>query len=337
MMSVFGDPAIWLPFTFAGLMGLSILIYVILDGYDLGVGLLVPLADDAEKDRMIASIGPFWDANETWLVMAVGLLLVAFPVAYGLILTSLYLPVAILLIGLILRGVAFEFRAKMSKQYKPIWNGLFFLGSLMTALSQGFMLGMYIMGLGWSAAHIGFAVLIALCLAASYALIGACWLIFKTSDDLQEKAISWARRALVFAAMGLAAVSVATPAVSPRIFASWFGFPQIVLLAPLPIVSGLLFAALYLILRKLPAPEDRFAWAPLLITAAIFVLGYTGLAYSFYPFVVPDRITIFEAASAPESLFIILIGTLIVLPVIGGYTIFAYTVFRGKAADLRYD
>ena len=145
-MDTFGEPTVWLPFVFAALMGISILIYVVLDGFDLGVGVLFPFATEDEKDRMIASIGPFWDANETWLVLAVGLLLVAFPTAHGAILTALYLPVAVMLIGLIMRGVAFEFRAKAPSRSKATWNNVFFIGSLMTSLAQGFMLGLYIMG-----------------------------------------------------------------------------------------------------------------------------------------------------------------------------------------------
>ncbi|MEQ8965775.1 MAG: cytochrome d ubiquinol oxidase subunit II [Azospirillaceae bacterium] len=337
MLDLFGDPAIWLPFVFAGLMGLSILIYVSLDGYDLGVGLLLPFAEDAEKDRMIASIGPFWDANETWLVLAIGLLLVAFPVAHGTILTALYLPVAIMLIGLVLRGVAFEFRAKVAEPHKRLWNRAFFAGSAMTALSQGFMLGLYIMGLTWTPAHIAFALLIAACLAAAYGLIGACWLIFKTEDRLQVKAVRWARRGLAFAVVGMAAVSLATPAVSERIFAKWFSIPEILLLAPLPIAAAALFAGLVVTLRHMPRADHRLDWLPLVLTAAIFALGYAGMAYSFYPFVVPERLTIYEAAAAPESLGIILVGTLFVLPVILAYTAFAYIVFRGKATELRYD
>ena len=149
----------FLPLVFAALMGLSILVYVALDGYDLGVGVLLPLADDQDKDRMIASIGPFWDANETWLVMAVGLLLVAFPTAHGVILTALYLPVAVMLLGLILRGVAFEFRMKVGPANKRAWNTAFFIGSLMTSLSQGYMLGVYVLGLeeSWRASLFGLA------------------------------------------------------------------------------------------------------------------------------------------------------------------------------------
>ncbi|MBA4782976.1 MAG: cytochrome d ubiquinol oxidase subunit II [Rhizobiales bacterium] len=337
MLNLFGDPAVWLPFVFAGLMGLSILIYVVLDGYDLGVGILVSQATPEQKDRMIASIGPFWDANETWLVLAIGLLLVAFPAAHGVILTALYLPVAIMLLGLILRGVAFEFRAKVRVARKEIWNRVFFLGSLTTALAQGFMLGMYIMGLTWTLPHIAFACLIALCLSASYVLVGACWLILKMEGDLQMRAIRWARRTLLVSVVGMVAVSMATPLVSDRIFSKWFAYPEILALAPLPIITGALFLALIIIINKMPFRDDRFAWVPIVLTGAIFVMGYAGMAYSFYPYVVPDRMTIYEAASAPESLLIILWGALVVVPVIIGYSIFAYTVFSGKATDLRYD
>ena len=331
------DSGTWLPVVFAGLMGLSILIYVVLDGYDLGVGMLFAGAEDAEKDRMIASIGPFWDANETWLVLAVGLLLVAFPLAHGTILTALYIPVAVMLAGLILRGVAFEFRAKVALQQKRAWNRAFFLGSAMTALSQGYMLGLYVMGLERSLEAQAFAVLTGLCLAAGYVFIGACWLILKTEGELQRRAVAWARGALWLTALGMVAVSVATPLVSERIFDKWFEFPKIVLLAPLPIVTGLLFIGLEIALRHLPTAEDKWSWLPFAGAVGVFALGFNGLAYSFYPYVVPERLTIWEAASAPESLMIILVGTLFVIPVILGYTAFAYRVFRGKATELRYD
>ena len=337
MMTLFGDPAIWLPLVFAGLMGLSILVYVVLDGFDLGIGVLFPFASEAEKDRMIASIGPFWDANETWLVLAIGLLLVAFPVAHGVILTALYLPVAVMLIGLILRGVAFEFRAKAPLRRKAHWNGAFFAGSLMTSLSQGFMLGLYIMGLSYTPATVAFAVLTALCLTAGYAFIGATWLIVKTDESLQRKAVRWAKGGLLGVIGGLVAVSAASPLVSPRIFEKWFSVPEILLLATLPIVSGALVVLLWIALRHLPDPADRWRHIPFGTAIALFSLAFAGLAYSFYPYVVPERLTLYEAASAPESLFIILVGTVFVLPTIIGYTALSYGVFRGKASELRYD
>lgn len=336
-MDMFGDPNIWLPWTFAFLMGLSILIYVVLDGFDLGVGLLMPLSDDAEKDRLVASIGPFWDANETWLVLAIGILLVAFPAAHGVILTSLYLPVAIMLVGLILRGVSFEFRAKAPISQKPFWNASFFTGSLLASLSQGFMLGMYVMGLTWTGPHIAFAVLTAVFLTVGYSFIGAAWLIAKTDGALQEKAVRWAKGGLWGLILGIAAISLATPYVSPRIFEKWFGFPQSLYLAPFPILSAVLIAYLWWKLRRLPMPEDRFAWMPFAATMALFSLSFGGMAYSFYPYVVPEKLTIYESASAPESLMIILVGTLFVLPTIIAYTALSYYIFRGKATELRYD
>ncbi len=336
-MYYFGDPTIWLPFVFAALMGASILIYVVLDGFDLGVGVLFPFADDAEKDRMIASIGPFWDANETWLVLAVGLLLVAFPSAHGAILTALYLPVAIMLIGLILRGVAFEFRAKAPAPHKHLWNNAFFAGSLMTSLSQGFMLGMYVMGLEWTWINFAFAMLTAVFLTVGYSFIGATWVIHKTSDALQIKAVAWARGGIWGLVLGIGAISLATPFVSARIFDKWFSFPEALYLSPLPILSALLVLWLWAMLRKMPYADDRRSWQPFAAATALWVMAFGGMAYSFYPYVVPEQITIYEAASAPESLFIILIGTCIVLPTIMGYTVLSYVIFRGKATELRYD
>tara|TARA_R110000850_G_scaffold1893_12_gene9843 strand:+ start:2082 stop:3092 length:1011 start_codon:yes stop_codon:yes gene_type:complete len=336
-MYYFGEPEIWLPWAFAALMGLSILIYVILDGFDLGVGLLMPLANDLEKDRLVSSIGPFWDANETWLVLAVGLLLVAFPPAHGVILTSLYLPVFVMLIGLILRGVSFEMRAKAPLKQKPLWNWAFFAGSLMASSSQGFMLGMYIMGLTWTLPHVAFALLTAVFLTVGYSFIGAAWLIWKTEHDLQVRAIGWAKGGIWGLILGIAAVSIATPFVSTRIFDKWFIWPEFAYLSLLPIVSGALVVFLWWKLARLPLTSDRWSWTPFAAATALFALAYVGMAYSFYPYIVPERITIYEAASAPESLFIILIGTLFVLPAILGYSILSYYIFRGKATDLRYD
>ncbi|NSX54472.1 cytochrome d ubiquinol oxidase subunit II [Parasulfitobacter algicola] len=336
-MYTFGDPALWLPIVFAALMGLSILIYVVLDGFDLGVGVLFPFATPDEKDRMIASIGPFWDANETWLVLAIGLLLVAFPAAHGTILTALYLPVAIMLIGLILRGVAFEFRAKAPTNHKASWNFAFFTGSMMTSLSQGFMLGMYIMGLEYTWATFAFACLTAVFLTVGYSFIGATWLIIKTDEELQLKAVKWAKGGIWGLVLGLGAISLASPIVSSRIFDKWFSFPEAILLAPLPLMSGALVVLVWLALKRLPTKDDSWAWFPFAASVVLFTLAFFGLAYSFYPYVVPEKLTIYEAASAPESLFIILIGTCFVLPTIIAYTALAYTVFRGKATELTYD
>lgn len=327
----------WLPLTFAGLMGFAMLIYAILDGYDLGVGMLLAKANDDEKDRMIASIGPFWDANETWLVLGVGLLLVAFPAAHGIILTNLYMPVAIMLLGIILRGVSFDFRAKVVADKKHFWNKAFLAGSLITAFSQGVMLGFYILGFEHSMGAIAFSALVGLCVIAGYCLIGACWLIFKTENELQKKAVRWAKTALLGTVAGIALVSLATPLVSPRIFAKWFALPDFFWLLPITLMTGCLVLLLWRMLNTLPREADKYCWVPVILCAGIFTLCFLGMAYSFYPYIVPNQLTIIEASSAPESLMVILIGALVVLPVLLGYTFLSYRIFHGKAKDLTYD
>ena len=328
--------AFWLPVIFMVLMGVAMLLYVLLDGFDLGVGVLLRNGTDEQKDVMISSIGPFWDANETWLVLGIGLLLVAFPLAHGVILTALYLPVALMLAGLILRGVAFDFRVKAQDDHKVVWNRIFFGGSLLASASQGYMLGMHVVGYETTWINIGFALLISICLVAAYALLGAGWLIMKTEGELQKRAIAWARKSLWMTGVGIGAVSLMTPLVSERIFDKWFSMPNLLWLSPIPLLTLVLFVLVERNLRTLPREGDRYAWLPFVATVGIFVLAFLGLAYSLYPNLVVNKITIWDAASAPESLMIILIGTVIVLPVILGYTIFSYRVFRGKARELTY-
>ncbi len=330
----------WLPVIFMGIMGLGMLAYVVLDGYDLGVGMLLRSAEDEQKDTMIASIGPFWDANETWLVLGVGILLTCFPLAHGLILGAMYLPVALMLVGLILRGVAFDFRVKARVEHKGAWNNTFFVGSLITALSQGWMLGFYILGLEHSPRAYIFSAVIAVCLSAGYCLLGASWLIMKTDGPLQLRAVHWARRALWVTAVGVAAISFITPWASPRIFDKWFALPYVVMLIPIPLATAALFGVIERSLRRLPVRlalgNEYGVGVPFFSAIGIFVLAFYGLAYSLFPYIVGDRMTIWQAASAPESLKFILVGALIVLPAIIGYTVFSYRVFSGKARDLTY-
>lgn len=336
------DYAYWFPVIFAGLMAVAMFAYVVLDGYDLGVGILLALTPErAEKDMMIASIGPFWDANETWLVLGVGLLLVAFPQAHGIILGALYLPVALLLCGLILRGVAFDFRVKAQAHHQPLWNVLFFVGSLLATLAQGLMIGRYLTGFAPGAAAWGFAVLTAISLVAAYALLGAGWLIMKTEGRLQEKAYGWARHSVAVAALAVLLVSVATPWVSERVFALWFSLPNFFLLAPVPLMTLGLFVLIALALPRLAARRavgnDNFCWLPFAATVTIVLLAFFGLAFSVFPYIVIDRLTIWQAASSTEALGVMLAGAAVVLPTIFAYTVFAYRVFRGKATQLRYD
>jgi len=314
-----------LPVIFLGLMGLAMLLYAILDGYDLGTGILMIGRPEQHRDVMIASIGPFWDANETWLVLGVGILLVAFPSAHGLILTTLYTPVAIMLAGLILRGVSFDFRAKAQSKHKSTWDRAFFIGSLLATLSQGYMLGLYITGFSTSLSAVLFALLSAICVSSAYVLIGACWLILKTSGDVQTYAIKAARRSVVLTAAGLFAVSIANPLVSNEIMEKWFGFPNTLFLAPLPLLTITLLFTLYRILGKLAQQQVKYEAWPLIITICIFLLSFIGLAYSFYPMIVPGQLSVWDAGSSPASLRIILWGCIVVLPAILMYTAISTT------------
>ena len=334
------QPAGWLPLVFALVMALSMLAYVVLDGYDLGVGVLMRQADDAQKDTMIASIGPFWDANETWLVLGVGVLLVAFPLAHGVILGALYLPVALMLLALTLRGVAFDFRVKAHANHKPLWDRAFFTGSLLAGWSQGFMLGGLITGFKGDLWSNLFSTLIGFCLLAAYCLLGAGWLIMKTEGALQLKAVAWAHRSLWLTAIGVAAISVVTPWVSARIFDKWFSFPNVVMLLPIPVMTLALFGVMARSLKRLPVrlkDNNHYGAAvPFACTVGVFLLSFYGLAYSLFPWLVIDKLTVWQAASSPEALMVIFYGVVIVLPVIIGYTVFAYRVFWGKSTALNY-
>lgn len=328
--------AYWLPFTFLALMGLAFLIYAILDGYDLGVGILLPRDSEVQRDTMIASIGPFWDANETWLVLGVGIILIAFPMAHNVILYQLYLPVTFMLAGLILRGVAFDFRAKSPVDHKGRWDLAFWGGSLLATLSQGYMLGLYVMGFEESVAAYAFAGLSAVCVTAGYSLIGAAWLVMKTEGELQARAAVWARRCAWLMALGLVAVSVVNPLISERVFDKWLGGGAALFLLLIPALCFVLFVVNDRYLANFPYENDFGCWIPFASTIGLFVLAYSALAYSFFPYVVPEQLTFWEAASAPESLWFILIGVIIVLPAIILYTFFAYRVFWGKARELNY-
>jgi cytochrome bd ubiquinol oxidase subunit II len=325
----------WLPHVFAAVMGLALLLYVILDGYDLGVGLLLPFATDAEKNQMISSIGPFWDANETWIVLGVGVLLIAFPAAHGIILTSLYLPATLMLMGLVLRGIAFDFRVKAGSDQKPMWNAVFSIGSLVTAACQGWMLGSYITGLDPSPLNLLFSLLAALALPTLYVMLGAIWLMCRTTAPLSNRARHWARRGFLPLGVAMLVVSVATPIISDTIAARWFSLPEIIGLAPVPVVSAMCYGFIGLVLfgQARCAPQLLF-----IAMIMICLLSALGLAYSLYPDIIIGRMSITQAAASTATLRFTLWGVLLTLPLILGYTIFVYRIFSGKVpANSSYD
>jgi cytochrome d ubiquinol oxidase subunit II len=319
-----------LPLIFTGLMGAAILAYVILDGYDLGVGMLMPAAEPKEQEVMVASIGPFWDANETWLVLGIGLLLVAFPAAHGLILGALYLPVAAMLVGLMLRGVAFELRVKAEGWQRELWNWLFWAGSTLASFAQGLMLGRYVTGFESGFGYWLFAIVVGASLCGGYVLLGATWLVLRTRGALQEKAVRWAKWGLLWVALGVALVSLGTPLASETVRLRWFDFPRTLGLMALPAATVAIGAWVWVVLGK--SDSKPFAGA-----VAIFMLAFIGLAYSLFPYVVMDELTIWDAAADESALEFVGVGLIFVLPLILGYTIYSYRVFRGKVHQGIYE
>jgi cytochrome d ubiquinol oxidase subunit II len=326
----------YLPEIFLTLMGFSVLLYAILDGYDLGVGMLMPMNNESQRDTMISSIGPFWDANETWLVLAVGILLIAFPKAHGMVFEALYFPTFLLLLGLIFRGVSFDFRAKAKDHHKDRWDLLFKMGSWLAALMQGYMLGRYVTGFQMSFVAYAFAGLSALCVSAAYAYIGGAWLVMKTTGDIQKHGALWARRSGWLAALGMLAVSIANPLISDEVATRWLSMPAMFLLVPIPLMCLVLLVIIDRYLTHVPTRNDIGCWFPFVGVAFLFLLNFVGLAYSYFPDVVPGLITAKDAASATASLRVIFYGVAVVLPFILLYTIFAYRVFWGKTQKLNY-
>jgi cytochrome d ubiquinol oxidase subunit II len=326
-----------MPLVFMFLMGVAVLVYVVLDGYDLGVGMLMPAASREEQSVMVSSIGPFWDANETWLVLGVGILLAAFPAANGMVLTALYLPVVAMLVGLMLRGVAFEMRVKALGWHRELWNWLFWFGSFAASFFQGVMLGRYVTGFEAGPGYWLFAALVGASLCGGYVLMGATWLILKTEGELQKKAIAWTRWGLLWVALGVALVSLATPLVSATVRDKWFDFPRTLWLMILPATTGLVGLWLWRMTSRMRRGDLSRDWMPFAAAAAIFALAFIGLAYSIYPYVVIDRLTIWEAATHPSAMKVLLAGAVVVLPFIFLYTLLSYRIFRGKAKAGLYD
>jgi cytochrome bd ubiquinol oxidase subunit II len=329
------DLTIALPFIWAALIGVAVAFYVILDGFDLGVGILFPFAGtEADRDRMLASVAPYWDGNETWLVLGGGGLLVAFPRAYSIIMPAFYLPLIIMLLALVFRGITFEFRSMA--QRKPLWNAVFAGGSTVAGFCQGLVLGGLVQGVKIeNGAYAGgpfdwltpFGVLCGCGVVAGYALLGATWLMLKTDGDLARRAAVLAKELLVAVLLFMAAVSIYTPLALPRIAHRWFAMPNLLYLAPVPVLTALVAFAQW---RWIHARREA---APFLASIALFLLGYLGLVISTFPYIVPPTLTIREAAAAPSSQTFMLIGTLVLLPIVLGYTVLTYWLFRGKVRE----
>jgi cytochrome d ubiquinol oxidase subunit II len=328
-----------LPLIWAGLIATAVLLYVLLDGFDLGVGILFPFArSPKDRDMMMDSIAPVWDGNETWLVLGGGGLFAAFPLAYGVLAPALYLPLILMLLALILRGVAFEFRLHGRKRGKAFWTAAFAGGSLMATVAQGLVLGGFIQGVTVRDGRFAgqpfdwltpYSLLIAAGLVAGYALLGGCWLVWKTRDELHGDARRWTWIAGAATAILLAAVSLATLVVHPRVAARW-GFTDgqfsldVLPFLPIPILGA---AGLLIVAEGLRRKEHGMPFAG---AALVFLSGYLGLGVGFFPAIVPYAIDFRQAANADNALGLMLVGVAIMLPLILGYTAWVYWLFRGK-------
>ena len=325
--------ALDLPFIWAGLIAFSVLAYVVLDGFDLGIGILFPLFPEKhDRDLMTNTIAPIWDGNETWLVLGGGGLMAVFPLAYATIFPALYMPLILMLLGLIFRGVAFEFRFRTTR-WRGVWDWGFALGSTVAAAMQGIALGALVQGIpvadrqyagGWWDWLTPFSLLTGLAVVVGYALLGACWLNFKTAGDVQARARRLALPAGVATVLLIGAVSLWTPFLEPLYFERWFGWPTAFFSALVPLlIAGCTFALWW----GLQKGHDLL---PFLAALGLFVLSYIGIGISFYPYIVPGALTIWEAAGPDASLGFLLIGAVVLIPVILVYTGYAYWVFRGK-------
>jgi cytochrome d ubiquinol oxidase subunit II len=322
------------------ILALGVFVYVALDGFDLGVGMLYNFAPDRDARNLIMnSVAPIWDGNETWLVLGSMGLLAAFPVAFAIIIPAVYFPILLMLLSLIFRGLSFEFRYR-DAEHRTFWDHGFAAGSALAAFAQGVVLGAFIQGFNVQGRQfVGssfdcftlFSVFCGIALMFGYALLGSGWLVIKTEGALQDWARALGRRCLIGTVIGVAVVSLWTPYVDPKIAARWFSWPNIVYLAPVPLITaGLIWYAW----RSL---NDRSEYASFFAALGLFVMSYIGIAISLWPMIVPGHFTIREAAASPSTQAFLLIGTLFVLPIIFVYTAWSYWVFRGKVrADIGY-
>ncbi len=330
------DGLVDLPLIWYGLIAVALFLYVLLDGFDLGIGILFPFAPSStSRDRMMNSIAPFWDGNETWLVLGGGGLFAAFPLAYAVLMPAFYIPVILMLLGLIFRGVAFEFRFKATVRSQKIWDYAFHFGSLSATFMQGSILGAFVQGVAvegrsfsgdafdWLNAY---SVMTGLALVCGYALLGATWLVMKTEADTQEWARKCAGYMLGYVGFFLGLVSLSMPLMNEQVKALWFSLPNFFVLLPMPLGSIIFIIMIW---RDLHSKRE---FRPFFLSLALFLMGYIGLGVSLWPYLVPFNITFRQAAAAPESQSLLLVGAVIMLPMVLAYTGYCYYIFRGKTS-----
>jgi cytochrome bd ubiquinol oxidase subunit II len=322
-----------LAFILAALLAFIVIVYVVLDGFDLGIGILFPFTHcEEDRDQMMNSVAPVWDGNETWLVFGGAMLYGAFPKVYGLLLPILYMPLMLMLIALVFRGVSFEFRFKADKS-KIFWNWAFAISSISAAFFQGVVLGCFVQGFPIDKAAMTinyenwltpFTLLTGIALTSGYGLLGSTWMIMKSHGQLQTNMINYAKGLLVIVSIFLFLVSIWTPLHSPEIFTRWYSYPNFIFLSPLPLIA---LIAIVFTWRNLVLKNER---QPFFYSILIFLCSYVGIGISVYPYLVPHQVTFWEAAAPDTTLKFILVGVGIMLPILLCYTAYAYYLFRGK-------
>lgn len=326
----------WLPVLWTGIVALAVVIYVILDGFDLGVGILFPwFSEEQDRTIMLNTIAPVWDGNATWLIFGGACLYAAFPIAYSSLLPILYMPIMLMLAALIFRGIAFEFRYK-SHEHRYFWDMAFAGGSLVVAFAQGVILGTFIQGFKPTENIMSttfyewfnpFSFTIGIAVMVGYALLGSTWLIVKTTDSLQQRMFPIAKSCLIGVGIFILYASIFTPLVDPYVLERWFSYPNIILLSPLPMAT---MVTGYLTWHYLNQKNER---NPFILSILLFCFPLVGFVISIWPYIVPHHITIWQAASPVSSQLFILFGAVILLPVLLGYTLYAYRVFAGKVTS----
>ncbi len=329
-----------LTIVWAGILAFAVFAYVVMDGFDLGLGIIFPLLERGQhRDATMNSVAPVWDGNETWLVLGGGGLMAAFPLAFAIIMPAVYAPLIAMLLGLVFRGVAFEFRWRAAKQYQWHWDASFFAGSICAAFAQGIVLGAILQGVSvtgrsysgqWWEWLSPFSLLCGASVVVGYALLGCCWLIYRAEGELQDRAYALAKWFGVGTSIAVLAVSAATPFLEGEYYRRWFSVPNIYLLSPIPLLAG---AAALLFFRSL---VKRAELAPFLLALALFLLAFIGLGVSMFPYLVPGKVTIWQAAAPATSQMFMLVGAGILVPIIVAYSGYAYWVFRGKVGHEGY-
>lgn len=324
----------WLAYSWAFLLALAVFIYVVLDGFDLGLGILYPFFPaKRDRDLLMNTVAPVWDGNETWLVLGGGGLFAAFPMAYGIIMPALYVPIIAMLLALVFRGVAFEFRWR-TKRWLKYWDAAFIGGSLVAAFSQGIALGALVQGVevagrsyagGWWDWLTPFSLMCGVAVIVGYALLGATWLVMKTQGEVQDRArkLAWAFGLATILFIG--AVSLATPFLDSVYYYRWFEFPGLLITAPIPILVAVIALLMFKSLRV-----HHHEYRPFILALLLFALCFVGLGISIFPDLIPPDVTILDAATPYNSQIFMFVGAVVMLPLILGYTAYAYWVFRGK-------